>query len=334
MSTYDDDDIEFDFFDEPETVEATQRRRLPRLERPGGRGGGERPPRPPMRTPTGLVPARAARRPDRDRDRDRRRARLLGRLVPGEEQAGRVRSYVEKVRTIANADTALGKKFANELVAPGLKQSDLETKLEQYAQHEQQAFQQAQQIRPPGPLRAIHQHLVDAIQLRAQGLNDLGDTLAQTATSKNQTDIAAKLTAAGTLLTLERCRVGAALRRTRDAAVEEPGRDGRHHPELAVRRQHRLRQRPLVHPAPDAPRRRIDGRHAERQARRRARVGSGDAAGHDLVHQHCDDGQGLRRSRVRRHGRGLRRLQASSTSPSTSRSTRAARRSSSTRRSR
>ena len=31
MSTFDDDDIQFDFFDEPETVEATQRRRLPRL---------------------------------------------------------------------------------------------------------------------------------------------------------------------------------------------------------------------------------------------------------------------------------------------------------------
>jgi hypothetical protein len=118
----------------------------------------------------------------------------------GKSKQGEYRSYVEKVRTIANADTALGKKFANELVAPGLKQSDLETKLEQYAQHEQQAFQQAQQIRPPGPLRSIHQHLIDAIQLRAQGLNDLGDTLTQTVTSKNQSDIAAKLTAAGTLL--------------------------------------------------------------------------------------------------------------------------------------
>src|SRR3981081_3989572 len=56
MSSRDDENIEFEFFDEPETVEATQRRRLPRLEMPGGRGGGERPPRPPMRTPTGLVP--------------------------------------------------------------------------------------------------------------------------------------------------------------------------------------------------------------------------------------------------------------------------------------
>jgi hypothetical protein len=200
MSTYDDDNIEFDFFDEPETVEATQRRRLPRLEMPGGRGGGERPPRPPMRTPTGLVPL----------------ARLVGLIAiaiaivvglvfwvgscQGKSKRGEYRSYVEKVRTIANADTALGKKFANELVsAPKL--TDLETKLEQYAQQEQQAFQQAQQIRPPGPLRAIHQHLVDAIELRAQGLANLGDTLTQSGASKNQTDTVAKLTNAGELLT-------------------------------------------------------------------------------------------------------------------------------------
>ena len=47
-----DTDIEFDFFDEPATAEETQRRRLPRLDRSGGRGGGERPP---FRTPTGLA---------------------------------------------------------------------------------------------------------------------------------------------------------------------------------------------------------------------------------------------------------------------------------------
>src|SRR5438045_1745569 len=52
MSTYDDDDIQFDFFDEPETVEATQRRRLPRLERSGRGGGEEKPPRPPRQPPT------------------------------------------------------------------------------------------------------------------------------------------------------------------------------------------------------------------------------------------------------------------------------------------
>src|SRR5881275_2510897 len=53
----DDDDLEFDFFDEPETVEATQRRRLPRLEMPGNRGG-DQPPRRPRGGggPTGFVP--------------------------------------------------------------------------------------------------------------------------------------------------------------------------------------------------------------------------------------------------------------------------------------
>jgi hypothetical protein len=204
MSTYDDDDnIEFDFFDEPETVEATQRRRLPRLERPGGRGGGERPPRPPLQTPTGLVPL----------------ARLVGLIAiaiaivvglvlwagscQGKTKQSEYKSYVEKVRAIATADTSLGKKFANEFASPGLKESDLVTKLQDYAQQEQQAYQQAQQIRPPGPLRAIHQNLVDAIELRAKGLAGLGDALAQagTITSKNETATNEKLTSQGSLLT-------------------------------------------------------------------------------------------------------------------------------------
>ena len=203
MNTYDDDDIEFDFFDEPETVEATQRRRLPRLARPGGRGGGggERPPRPPRSTPTGLVPL----------------ARLVGLIAiaivivvglvfwvgscQGKDKQGEYKNYVTKVKAIANADTALGREFATELSSSPLKQSDLEAKLEQYAQQEQQAYQQAQQIRPPGPLRAIHQNLIDAIELRAKGLTDLGDTLAQSAATKNQTDTVAKLTSGGELLT-------------------------------------------------------------------------------------------------------------------------------------
>jgi len=206
MNTYDDDDIEFDFFDEPETVEATQRRRLPRLEMPGGGRGGERPPRPPrppMQTPTGLVPL----------------ARLVGLIAiaiavivglvfwvgscEGKSKQSEYRSYAAKVRAIATADTALGRTFANEFALPGLKESDLESKLQDYAQQEQQAFQQAQQIRPPGPLRTIHQNLVDAIELRAKALAGLGDTLAQAGpiTSKNQTSLQAALTDKAALLT-------------------------------------------------------------------------------------------------------------------------------------
>jgi len=198
MSTHDDENIEFDFFDEPETVEATQRRRLPRLERPGGRGGGERPPRPPMRTPTGLVPL----------------ARLVGLIsiaivivvglvfwvgsCQGKSKQSEYTAYADKVRAIATADRALGKEFENAFTS-STKQSDFENKLQQYAQQEQQAYVQAQQIRPPGPLRAIHQNLIEAIELRYKGLTGLGDTLAQS--TKNQATTIAKLTNAGQLLT-------------------------------------------------------------------------------------------------------------------------------------
>jgi hypothetical protein len=199
MSTHDDENIEFDFFDEPETVEATQRRRLPRLERGGGRGGGERPPRPPMRAPTGLVPL----------------VRLVGLIAiaivivvglvfwvgscQGKSKQSEYAAYADKVQAIATADRALGKEFENAFTS-STKQSDFENKLQQFAQQEQQAYAQAQQIRPPGPVRGIHQNLIDAIELRYKGLTGLGDTLA-TLTAKNQTATIAKLANAGQLLT-------------------------------------------------------------------------------------------------------------------------------------
>jgi hypothetical protein len=200
MSSYDnDDDLEFDFFDEPETVEATQRRRLPRLERPGGRGGGERPPRPPLRTPTGLVPL----------------ARLVGLIAiaivivvvlvlwvgscQGRSKHDEYASYVAGVKTIANADTKLGREFANELGST-TKQSDLETKLQQYAHQEQQAYTQAQQLQPPGPLRAANQNMLNAIELRYKGLAELASTLAAPNAVKTQGLTTTRLTQQAQLL--------------------------------------------------------------------------------------------------------------------------------------
>jgi hypothetical protein len=198
MSTHDDDEnIEFDFFDEPATAEATQRRRLPRLDRSGrGDGAGGRPPRPPLRTPTGLVPL----------------ARLVGLIAiaivivvglvfwigscQGKSKHDTYNSYAEKVRAVAASDTKLGKDFADELVSPGLKQSELVTSLQQYAQQEQQAYTQAQQIRPPGPLRTLHLNLTDAIELRYKGLAGLAEVLARAGASsaKQQSQTAAALT--------------------------------------------------------------------------------------------------------------------------------------------
>ncbi|MGZ4354952.1 MAG: hypothetical protein ACXVZ4_15570 [Gaiellaceae bacterium] len=208
MSTFDDNNIEFDFFDEPETVETTRRgRRKPRPEpQPGrGGGGGDGPKRPPMHAPTGIVPL----------------ARLVGLIAiaivvvvalvfwvgacQGKSKHDEYASYAGKVRTIAQNSDRLGVKFANKLISAGLKESDLETSLQAYAQQEQQAYDEAQLIRAPGPLRALHQRLVDALELRAKGLAGLGDTLAAaSSTAKSDAATTAEtdaLTAQGQLLT-------------------------------------------------------------------------------------------------------------------------------------
>jgi hypothetical protein len=205
VSTFDDDDIQFDFFDEPETVEAAPRRRLPRLERRGsGDGGGDQPPRTPRggggSGAPGLVPL----------------ARLVGLIAiaiaivvglvfwvgscQGKSTHDAYQSYAAQVHTIQAADKALGKRFASQL-ASALKQSQLETDLAEAAQQEQQEYTRAQEIRPPGPLRAAHTHLLDAIELRAKGLAGLSDTLAQAgATPKDASATADKLAAQGNLL--------------------------------------------------------------------------------------------------------------------------------------
>src|SRR5207237_9668215 len=110
---YEDDNMQFDFFGEPGTAEATGRRRLPRLERPGGRGGGERPPRVPLRAPTGLVPL----------------ARLVGLIAiaivivvglvfwvgscQGKSKQAEYQSYAEKGLPPTKGGKALGGQVAN-----------------------------------------------------------------------------------------------------------------------------------------------------------------------------------------------------------------------------
>jgi hypothetical protein len=116
----------------------------------------------------------------------------------GKSKQSEYAAYADKVQAIGTADRALGKEFENAFTS-STKQSDFENKLQQFAQQEQQAYVQAQQIRPPGPLRDIHQNLIDAIELRYKGLTGMGDALAQS--TKNQPATIAKLTNAGQLLT-------------------------------------------------------------------------------------------------------------------------------------
>lgn len=173
-----DTDIEFDFFDEPETEEATERVRTPRRQTPRG-------PRRPVRPPSGLIPM----------------LRLAGLiafvilavvlfvvLVRGcasDSKHGRYDSYLSDTRKVAAGSTAIGRQLNQALSATGIKESQLEQKLKGLAAQQQQGVAQAQEFDPPGPLRVEHDRLVEVLSLRASGLSRLADAFRQTATAKN-----------------------------------------------------------------------------------------------------------------------------------------------------
>jgi hypothetical protein len=187
MTTFD-DDTSFDFFEEPETQESPQRRRR---RRPGG-GNGERR-RPPANPPTGGVAL----------------ARLVGLVAigiavvlglvfwidacEGKSKHAEYSDYMEKVAVVGQSSARVGSELTTKLASPGLKLADLETSLEQWSQQEQQAYDQAQQIRPPGPLRQIHQQVLDTLQLRALGLAGLANELAQSGRSAGAAAAATRL---------------------------------------------------------------------------------------------------------------------------------------------
>ena len=191
-----DSDIEFDFFDEPETQETTQRRRRGR---DSGPRGPRRPPRSPFRAPTGLTP--------------------LVRLVllvafaifvvvllvfwvqscRGASKHNEYASYMNDVRAIASGSAGVGRQLDDALTTPGIKLAELQTRLSGLAQQESQYADQAKRVDPPGPLRNEHQHLVEVLQLRSSGISRLSDAFRQTARSKNAST-AARLLAAQTQL--------------------------------------------------------------------------------------------------------------------------------------
>lgn len=175
-----DTDIEFDFFDEPETEEASERVRVPRRPPPGG-------PRRPVRPPAGLIPML-------------RLAGLIAFLIlaavlivvfargcASSSKHDRYNSYVKSVRGIAQRSAQTGRELNTTLAATGIKESELEAKIKGYAAQEQQEVAQARDLKAPGPLQVEHDHLIEVLQLRASALSRLADAFRQTATAKNAT---------------------------------------------------------------------------------------------------------------------------------------------------
>jgi hypothetical protein len=184
-----DDDIQFDFFEEePATteVQSTSRVRMPRR---GGRGGGPRPRRP-AGPAHGLTPL----------------LRLLaliaiivaalvffGLLVQSCASTSKhdaYKSYMAKVGSIAQSSASDGAQVATDLTTPGVKVTDLASKLDGVAEQERQNVAAGQRLNPPGQLRPEHEDLIEALQLRVSGVQGLADTFRKTASSKATTDAA------------------------------------------------------------------------------------------------------------------------------------------------
>ena len=172
----------FDFFGEPETAETVEQgwrrpRRQSLRERNGEERRGRRPP------PPGVVGI----------------GRLAGfvtfliaavvALVTGLGACQGARDnyagYVREVRALAQSSNRVGAQLASDMRSSALKSSDLAKRLQDLAGEEQQAYDQAQQILPPGPFRQVHGELLAALELRATGLANLAQVLARVESSKN-----------------------------------------------------------------------------------------------------------------------------------------------------
>jgi hypothetical protein len=172
-----DTDIEFDFFEEPETTEAARPERPPGT-RPRG-------PRPPIRTPQGITPL----------------LRLVGLIAfaivivlllvyaiegcQSSSKHAKYDDYMKNVSQIASNSHSIGVRLTSLLGQPGLKAADVQTKLAGLARDEQQDVDAARAIDPPGRLRDEHTRLIDALQYRYSGIVGISDSLRQAVARKN-----------------------------------------------------------------------------------------------------------------------------------------------------
>jgi hypothetical protein len=192
VSTFD-DGAELEFFEEPETVEAADRpRRRIRPPRPGG-------PRRPSPPPPGAVAL----------------ARLAGLVAlaiavvvgfvfwvgscQGKSKHDEYSSYMTDLRAIAQDSAQAGTDLTNTLGLKKLTIVGLQSKLQEWSRQQQQDYDNALRLRPPGPLQAAHQEALATFQLRAIGMTGLANALTQ-AGSKSSTDVADTLARQAQLL--------------------------------------------------------------------------------------------------------------------------------------
>jgi len=165
------DDLDFEFFEEPATEEAVPGPRFIRR--------APRPPAPP-RQPGGITPL----------------LRLIGLIAvaillivllvfwvqscQGSSKRSSFESYMSKVSEIASSSASIGKSFSQLLADVGVDERQLESRLNGFAQRQQQLVASAQSISPPGQLRDEQRAVVEAMQFRVSGLRGLEDAFRRT----------------------------------------------------------------------------------------------------------------------------------------------------------
>ena len=204
MSTHDDDILDFDFLDEGATSETQSRDSRPAERRPSGGGG------------SGRGPGRGSGRQMLRGGGFTPLLRLVGLIgfaillvvllvlwaqgCSNNHQRGAYQSYMRDIGT-AGADSAkIGGQLAELLTTPGLKETDMVSRLDGLIQQEKQDVAQAQKLHPPGPVRAEHDHAVEALQFRVSGMQGLRRAFIATAKSSDSV-------AAGQLLSAQAQRL-------------------------------------------------------------------------------------------------------------------------------
>jgi hypothetical protein len=186
MSSFD-DETQVGFFDETDATLESPRRARRRI-RPPRTGGPKRPSAPP---PGGVAIARLA------------GFVALAIVVvvglvfwvgscQGKSKHDEYASYMNDVRPIAQSSAQAGQEFVSALGSQTLTTRDLETKLVNWSRQQQEDYDQALRLRPPGPLQGVHQQVLATLQLRAIALAGLADVLARAGT-KSTTDVANSL---------------------------------------------------------------------------------------------------------------------------------------------
>jgi len=180
-------DFEFDFFDEPETQEASGRERTLRrpLGRPLGGPRGPRAPRGPIRPRAGFTPL----------------LRLLGLIAfailivvllllwaqscQENKKREAYGDYLADISAVGRDSDRVGRELSDVLTTPGIKPADLQKQLTGLVDQQEIGARDAGKLDPPGPLRASHEAAVEALEFRVNGLAGLAEAFRRTQGSKD-----------------------------------------------------------------------------------------------------------------------------------------------------